>query len=153
MALDSTPLVEPRAEVRRVRRAELDILMPAATAMFREEVGVDPVADRGSAYRARVAELIDAGRCLAWIEDGQVAFKAELGAVSDRACQIQGIWVRSDLRGKGIGTSGTAAVAALALAEVAPVVSLYVNHFNAPARAAYARVGFEQVGTFASILF
>ncbi|MDQ3054761.1 MAG: GNAT family N-acetyltransferase, partial [Actinomycetota bacterium] len=39
------------------------------------------------------------------------------------------------------------------LAEVAPVVSLYVNDFNAAAKAAYARVGFAQVGTFASVLF
>lgn len=154
LALDRQPLVAPAAEVRRVRRDELDILMPAATAMFREEVGVDPAAgDRGSSYRARVAELIDAGRCLAWIENGEVLFKAELGAVSDQACQIQGIWVRPDLRGQGYGATGTASVAAFALAEVAPVVSLYVNHFNAAARAAYDRVGFTQVGTFATILF
>jgi predicted GNAT family acetyltransferase len=33
------------------------------------------------------------------------------------------------------------------------VVSLYVNDFNSPARAAYARVGFSQVGTYASVLF
>ena len=154
LALQTQPLIEPLPGLRRVRRAELDILMPAATAMFREEVGVDPGAgDRGACYRARVAELIDAGRCLAWIENDEVLFKAELGAVSDLACQIQGIWVRPDLRGKGIGTRGTAAVAALALAAVAPVVSLYVNDFNTAARAAYARVGFTQVGTFASVLF
>lgn len=154
LALNSAPQVAPLPGLRRVRRGELDVLMPAAIAMFREEVGVDPaIGDRGASYRARVAELIEAGRCLAWIEDGEVLFKAELGAVSDRACQIQGIWVRPDLRGRGIGTSGTAAVAAVALAAVAPVVSLYVNDFNAPARAAYARVGFAQVGTFASVLF
>lgn len=154
LALDSAPLIEPRTEVRRVRRDELDILMPAATAMFLEEVGVDPAAgDRGASHRARVAELIDAGRSLAWIKNGEVLFKADLGAVSDQACQIQGIWVRPDLRGQGIGASGTAAVVAIALADVAPVVSLYVNDFNAPAKAAYDRVGFTQVGTFASILF
>ena len=154
LALDSEPLIPALAGVRQVVRSELDILMPAAAAMFREEVGVDPAAgDRGNFYRARVAELIDAGRCLAWIEDDEVLFKAELGAVSDQACQIQGIWVRPDLRGQGFGTTGTAAVAAFALAEVAPVVSLYVNHFNAAARAAYARVGFTQVGTFATVLF
>jgi predicted GNAT family acetyltransferase len=154
LALDCAPLIEPSPHVRRVRRDQLDILMPAATAMFREEVGVDPEAgDRGASYRARVAELIDAGHSLAWIDKGEVLFKAELGAVSEQACQVQGIWVRPDLRGQGIGTSATAAVAAIALADVAPVVSLYVNDFNAAAKAAYARVGFTQVGTFASVLF
>jgi predicted GNAT family acetyltransferase len=32
-------------------------------------------------------------------------------------------------------------------------VSLYVNDFNSPARAAYARVGFREVGRYASVLF
>jgi predicted GNAT family acetyltransferase len=36
---------------------------------------------------------------------------------------------------------------------LAPVVSLYVNEWNAPARAAYARVGFEQTATFATLMF
>jgi predicted GNAT family acetyltransferase len=46
-----------------------------------------------------------------------------------------------------------AAVVGLARAHVAPVVSLYVNGYNAAARATYAAVGFRQVGTFASVLF
>jgi predicted GNAT family acetyltransferase len=38
-------------------------------------------------------------------------------------------------------------------AGVAPVVSLYVNEWNTAARAAYARVGFEQTATFATLMF
>jgi predicted GNAT family acetyltransferase len=33
------------------------------------------------------------------------------------------------------------------------VVSLYVNDFNIAARAAYRRVGFREVGLYASVLF
>jgi predicted GNAT family acetyltransferase len=36
---------------------------------------------------------------------------------------------------------------------VAPVVSLYVNDFNLPARMAYRRAGFTEVASFASVLF
>jgi predicted GNAT family acetyltransferase len=36
---------------------------------------------------------------------------------------------------------------------VAPVVSLYVNEFNHPARRAYERAGFRQTATFATIMF
>ena len=109
--------------------------------------------DGGALYRARVAEIIAQGRSLARIEDGRVVFKAEIGAVSDVACQIQGVWVDPQLRGAGLGAAGMAAVVAECLRSVAPIVSLYVNDFNEPARRVYRRVGFEQVGTFASILF
>ena len=39
------------------------------------------------------------------------------------------------------------------LEDVAPVVSLYVNQHNEPARRTYERVGFVTTGTFATILF
>jgi predicted GNAT family acetyltransferase len=45
------------------------------------------------------------------------------------------------------------AVLHYALRDVAPVVSLYVNDYNTPARAAYHRVGFTEVGAFMSVLF
>ncbi len=61
--------------------------------------------------------------------------------------------VHPDHRGRGIGTAGTAAVVEYARTAIAPVVSLYVNDFNAPARATYRRVGFDQRGTFMSVLF
>jgi predicted GNAT family acetyltransferase len=128
--------------------------MPAAVAMFTEEVGVSPLrVDGGVGYRARVAELVRAGQSLAWIEDGEVLFKAEIGAVSRAACQIQGVWVTPAQRGRGIGTAGTAAVVEYALTSIAPVVSLYVNDFNGTARSAYRRVGFREVGQYASVLF
>ena len=40
-----------------------------------------------------------------------------------------------------------------ALRTVAPLVSLYVNDYNLPARRAYERVGLSGVGTFSSVLF
>ena len=97
--------------MRPVRPAELDTLLPAAIAMFTEEVGVSPTrVDGGAAYRARVADLVRAGQSLAWIEDGAVLFKADVGAVSRAACQLQGVWVAPQFRGQGIGQRGTAAV-------------------------------------------
>ena len=38
-------------------------------------------------------------------------------------------------------------------ARIAPVVSLYVNDWNEPARRAYEKVGFKQTDTFATIMF
>jgi predicted GNAT family acetyltransferase len=154
LAIDGPPAVAPEARVRVVRSDELDTLLPAAVAMFTEEIGVSPLRiDGGAGYRARLAELVRAGRSLAWIEDGRVVFKAEIGAVSRAACQVQGVWVAPEHRGTGIGAAGTAAVVEYARATLAPVVSLYVNDFNTAARAAYAHVGFREVGQFSSVLF
>ncbi|MFF7159582.1 GNAT family N-acetyltransferase [Streptomyces sp. NPDC008139] len=146
--------ITPDPLVRRVRRDEMDVIMPACVAMFTEEVGVSPLAgDGGLLYQARVAELVSTGRAFARIEDGRVVFKAEIGAVTRHTCQIQGVWVAPEHRGKGLSETGMAAVLHYALRDVAPVASLYVNDFNAPARAAYRRVGFSEVGAFMSVLF
>jgi uncharacterized protein len=154
MAIEDDPAVPGDPLVRLVRPQELDILLPACIAMFTEEVGVSPSAgDGGVLYRARVAELIGQGRSFARIEDGVVVFKAEIGAATTTACQVQGVWVNPARRGQGLGTAGTAAVVELARKQVAPIVSLYVNDYNQAARRAYARVGFREVGVFASVLF
>jgi predicted GNAT family acetyltransferase len=146
--------VPPDTAVRRVRLEELELLLPASIAMFTEEVGISPVAgDGGALYRARVRELVSKGRAFARFEDRHVVFKAEVGAATTAACQVQGVWVDPGLRGRGISIPGMAAVVAACLRDVAPIVSLYVNEFNAPARRAYERVGFTEVGCFASILF
>lgn len=154
MAIDSDPLVEPDPEVRPVRMEELDLLVPACIAMFTEEVGVSPTAgDGGASYRARIAELVRQGRAYARVEGGRITFKAEVGSATTQACQVQGVWVPADLRGQRRAASGMAAVVALARRYVAPVVSLYVNDFNMPARATYRRVGFTDRGEFMSVLF
>ena len=153
MATGCAPMVADDPAVRRVRVDEIDVVMPACVAMFTEEVGVSPLVGDGGIYRSRVAELVTSGRAFARIEDGEVVFKAEVGAVTAEACQVQGVWVAPSRRGQGLGAAGMAAVVKLCLDEVAPVVSLYVNDFNAPALATYARVGFSRVGTFATVLF
>jgi uncharacterized protein len=154
MSIETGPVVPSDPGVRQVRPGELDVLLPACIAMFTEEVGVSPAAgDGGVLYRARVAELISQGRSFARIEDGAVVFKAEIGAATTDACQVQGVWVDPDRRGQGLGSAGTAAVVELARRQIAPIVSLYVNDYNAAARRAYTRVGFHEVGVFASVLF
>jgi predicted GNAT family acetyltransferase len=125
----------------------------AASAMFTEELGVSPHISPGSAaFRSRIADLLKQGRAFASFDfRGQVVFKAEIGAVSAHTAQIQGVWVRPDLRGHGIGTSGLASVLAHAR-TLAPTASLYVNDFNEAALRMYERLGMRQVATLATIL-
>lgn len=151
--IDGPPAVAPDPLVRPVRPDEIDALVPASIAMYTEEVGVSPLnSDGGGLYRSRVAELVRSGRAFARIENGRVIFKAEIGAASSQVCQVQGVWVTPGRRGEGLSVPGMAAVVELSQASIAPVVSLYVNDYNVRARAAYARVGFREVGSFTSIL-
>ena len=152
MALTRHPSCDIDPEVRQVRPHELDAYLVAAVDMFIGEVGVDPrVGDGGGGYRRRVASLIAAGRAWARFERGEVVFKAEVGSQSPGVSQIQGVWVHPEWRGLGLGTTGTATVAAVIVGS-GRIASLYVNNFNVVARAAYARVGFAEVGTFATVL-
>lgn len=154
LAIDRPSSASPDPGVRPARVSQLGAYEHAAVQMFAEELGVLPsTVDGGSGYRRRLIELIRAGRALARFDSrGRIEFKAEIGALSQSVAQIQGVWVRPDLRGLGIGTSGMAAVIRLAL-EQAPMVCLYVNDYNTVARRVYERVGFRQVETFTTILF
>lgn len=154
MATSTPSPVRADPAVRRVRPEEFDIVLPACVAMFTEEVGISPnVGGGGALYRARLAELIGLGRSFARIEENRVVFKAEVGSVTPRACQVQGVWVDPAFRGRGLAVRGMATVVGEALRSIAPTVSLYVNDYNLPARAAYQRVGFTEVGSFMSVLF
>jgi len=154
MQTSQPPPVDPDPLVGRTTAADLDALYPACVAMYTEEVGISPE-DAGGAqmYRARVSQLIAKGWSFARIENGRVVFKAEVAAASPYACQVQGVYVDPDRRGEGLAVAGMAAVLALALRDVAPIVSLYVNHHNTPALRAYEAVGFKQTDVFATIMF
>jgi predicted GNAT family acetyltransferase len=154
LTLAERPLVEPSPEVRLVRPDEIDLLYPACVAMYTEELGVSPEDHGGAAlYRARVAQMIGRGHALAHIEDGEVVFKAEFGATTPHAVQIQSVWIKPSRRGAGTAAGYVSAVCDYALAELAPVVTLYVNEHNEPARRTYTRVGFVERCRFATILF
>lgn len=133
--------------------ADLGELLPAAAAMFTEEVGFDPIARYGDGYAARLRTLI-AGQRSAIVTDvnGRVIFKADAGIVNLDAAQVQGVWLHPDYRGYGLAKPFFAA-AAQVLQHRYPHLSLYVNDYNAPALAMYRGTGWEQIGQFSTIIF
>lgn len=157
MVIDTPPAVDPDPFVRHGVHADLPVLVPACVAMFVEEVGYSPLEGSAGSYEARVRGLVADGRSFVRIERGpagpEVVFKAELGAVSRSVAQVQGVWVPPGRRRQGLATGGMAALVQASVGKVAPVVSLYVNHYNTAAIATYERVGFRQVGTYATVLF
>ncbi len=150
LSIASEPAVTPDSRVRRITLDQWEAYTEAAIKMYTEEIGVSPVQGNPAGYRFYVRQLITSGRAFGIVEGGRVLFKADLGSVSGTVSQVQGVWLDPTLRGKGLAAPAMAAVVQLAR-TVVPTVSLYVNDYNLPARATYARVGFAQVGEFATI--
>ena len=153
LTISGPPAVRPEPALGFGQLADFDKILPACAAMFEEEVGYSPYLGGREYYSRRVRSLVRQGHSLVHVNaEGQVVFKAELGAVTQEVTQVQGVWMNPDFRGLGLSAGYMAAVVVLAQ-TLAPVTSLYVNDFNAKARATYDRVGFRQVGTFATVLF
>ncbi len=154
MSMSSHSSVQADDEVRYATLSDLDSLFPACVEMFTHEVGVSPISQGGgAAYRNRISELITSKRSFVRTQQGEVIFKAEIGALGNGVAQVQGVWVHPDFRGQGLAAPAMSAVVTRVLNDLAPTVSLYVNEFNKPALATYERVGFEVVDTFATVLF
>ncbi|AVZ39592.1 MULTISPECIES: GNAT family N-acetyltransferase [unclassified Dietzia] len=138
--------------VRAATLVEFESVLAAAAAMYREELGSDPFAvGSGIPFRRRVARSLARGRTWIGVDDGEVFFKADVAAVSSWSAQIQGVWVRPERRGAGLGTGGIAAVcSALQARRLTP--SLVVNGSNTAARATYRRVGMTDAVDYATVL-
>ncbi|MGK2349285.1 GNAT family N-acetyltransferase [Actinomyces sp. W5033] len=146
-------------------------VLEASVAMFRAELGYNPT-DSGGAYARHVSWLVGAGRSYVVLDDGAgraslpggpraVAFKADVGALwhpphgRGGVALITGVWTRKDLRGQGVGSVALAAVVDAVRAEHVGhhgTVCLYVNDYNTPALGLYRGLGFERVGTYATVL-
>jgi uncharacterized protein len=153
MTIEGPPSIKPDPGLALGNLADFDRILPACAAMFEEEVGYSPFLGGREFYSRRVEGLIRQGHSLVHLNNArEVVFKAELGAVTSEVTQIQGVWMNPLYRGRGLSAGYMAAVVEQAR-KVAPITSLYVNGFNLRARATYERVGFQQVGTFATVLF
>lgn len=152
MATAGPPLVAPDPRVRPITHADFESYFAAAVAMYTEEVGADPLVGGDTSYRSYCRWLVDQRRAFGIVENGRVVFKSDIGAACGNAAQIQGVWLDPSLRGRGLSEPAMAAVTEYVLADF-PIACLYVNDFNVRAVRCYERVGFEQVGEFATVLY
>jgi ribosomal protein S18 acetylase RimI-like enzyme len=152
LLLDRAPAVPSGVHVRRGQPGDLGQLTVAAAAMHREEMGVDPMAVDPAGWRARMATLVSRGWSFLWPEGGEIIFKVELSAWTPEVVQFQGVWTHPRRRRQGVASAGMAAVCAELLRDV-PLCSLYVNAYNGAALRLYSRLGFRQVGEFATVMF
>ncbi len=146
------PPVPGKTALRLATLDDVPRLLPACAAAYELELGVDPVARDGVAFRWRTAAQVEEGRSWVWLEDGVVRFKAEASAWTETAVQLQQVWVDPVARGRGDGARGLADLIRLLL-RTTPVVTLFVRAENAAAIALYEAVGMRRELEYRSVLF
>lgn len=144
--------VELDPRVRPARPDEVDLVLPAAEHMFTAEIGYPPYRGNDRGYRASLVSLAARGHTYVVVDGGEVVFKADIGSLALGCAQLQGVWLAPHLRGHGLAVPMLAGVVEQVMLGPAPLVTLYVNDFNAAARATYEHLGFREVGDFATVL-
>jgi ribosomal protein S18 acetylase RimI-like enzyme len=132
--------------------SDLELLIPACAAAFEEEVGVDAYARDAALFEWRTRTQIEEGRSWLWEEEGRILFKAEASAWTDRAVQLQQVWVDPGFRGRGYARRGLSDLCRFLLART-PAVCLFVRPENEPAIRLYDAVGMHRHGTYRSFIF
>lgn len=138
--------------LRPARVDDIDLLLPACAATYREELGADPLERDPSGYRRRTLGQIHEGRSWLWVENGTILFKAEASAWTPSAVQLQQVWVDPAARNQGHAQLGLRHLCRILL-ERTPTVCLFVRPENAPAIRVYEAVGMRRRGSYRSILF
>ena len=138
--------------VRAATRDDLELLVPACAAAYREEVGIDAYARDPDLFRWRTRSQVELGRSWLWVEQGRILFKAEASAWTPSAVQLQQVWVDPAVRGQGYARAGFADLCR-DLLETTPTVCLFARPENVPALALYEGAGMSLVGSYRSLIF
>jgi uncharacterized protein len=131
---------------------DLDLLVRASALAYLEEVGVDAYARDPALFEWRTRVQIEQGRSWVWREGEDVLFKAEASAWTDKAVQLQQVWVDPPYRGLGNAKRGLQDLCRLLL-ERTPAICLFVRPENAPAIALYDSVGMRRTIVYRSLIF
>jgi RimJ/RimL family protein N-acetyltransferase len=140
------------SSLRPAQLGDLDLLVRTSAAAFLEEVGIDAYARDPALFEWRTRTQIEERRSWVWEEDGRVLFKAEASAWTDRAVQLQQVWVDPDLRGRGYAKRGLADLCGVLLRST-PAVCLFVRPENEVAIRLYESLGMRRVGAYRSLIF
>jgi hypothetical protein len=154
MALErgGLPPFERLTGLRPARPGDYDLVHRTGAELRAEELEEDPRRADPESYARRVEEECREGYTYLWLEDGALRFRASLSALTADAVQISGVYVPPEHRNRGHAQQGLAELC-VRLFERTRAACLFVNDSNAPAIAAYRRLGFRPCAPWASAFF
>jgi GNAT superfamily N-acetyltransferase len=133
--------------LRRAQLAEQEEVVQVHARDWREQIGTDPLAQDPAGFRQRMRARIERGRVWIVRDESGIAFKTDIVAESDEAIYLEGIWVRPDLRGFGLGRDILKSLCRQLLRQHY-AVCLFADADNRRVATFYQKVGFQAIGTY-----
>ncbi len=149
MVLDRPVAAEGDPRVHRLGDEVFESYLEASVMMYTDEIGSSPF-KYGPGYESFVLSRLREGDAYGIVVDGEVIFKADLGPRHKGQVQLQGVWVKPELRGQGLAVPALAEMMRIVMRDF-DTVSLYVNDFNSAALRTYERLGFETVSSLSTV--
>jgi predicted GNAT family acetyltransferase len=132
-------------DLRTASSEELEQIAEAHAEVCFIETGTDPMVKDREGFLERVARRIEMGRTFVVFEDGKLLFKADVIAEADGIIYLEGIYVSSDSRGKGIGSKCLSKLT-LMLMERCEKVCMLSNVRFEHAHRSFQKAGYRTTG-------
>lgn len=129
-------------EMRMATLGDIELVLPVHAQMAFEESGINPLETDPDGFRERYARRIEQGRSWVCIEEGKLAFKAEVISDTPDAVYLEGVWVSPEKMGTGYGLHCLSQLALNLLSYTKSIV-LLVNDENKKAQHYYQKAGFR----------
>lgn len=84
---------------------DLETIAEAHAGIAFQESGINPLETDRAGFLERVTRRVRKGRVWVVIEDDQLIFKADIAAETSEVIYLEGVYVNSGYRGKGIGSN------------------------------------------------
>ena len=149
---------EPFAEqdevtcLRPAGREDLEHVVQAQAAMAFEVSGVDPLKKDPAGFRERYLRRIEKKRVWVLIENEQLIFKADIIADTPQASYIEGVYVRAEERGKGLGRRCLTDLGRILLKRT-KALYLFVENQSTRTKSFYLSLGFKVAGQYDLLYF
>jgi len=146
---------ESQTEVSGLRPAtpeDLEHVVQAQAAMAFEISGVDPLQKDPAGFRARYLRRIEKQRVWVLIENDRLVFKSDVIADTPHASYIEGVYVRPEERGKGLGRRCLIGLSRTLMAR-GKAIYLFVENQNTRTTSFYLNLGFTIAGQYDLLYF
>jgi ribosomal protein S18 acetylase RimI-like enzyme len=138
--------------LRLAAREDLEHVVQAQAAMVRETSGVDPLAKDPTGFRERYVRRIEKRRVWVLIENDRLVFKTDVIADTADAVYIEGVYVKPEERGKGIGQRCLTQAGHSFLGHT-KAIYLFVENEEKRTRSFYNKLGFKEGGQYDLLFF